>query len=58
MNHPQLVCGDCGQEVRQEGAYLKCQNWDCKMEIPIDVEQIRGALAAANEEVSRQSDEQ
>lgn len=38
-----LTCALCGAEVIQEGAYLKCQNWACKTETPIDVDQITRA---------------
>ena len=56
-NHPQLVCGICGAEVKQEGFFLKCQNEDCRMELPIDTQEIRDAMAIGAEEVARQSPE-
>ncbi len=37
-NHPNLVCGICGSEVKQEGGFMKCQNIECRMEIPLDIE--------------------
>lgn len=57
MKHFQIVCGDCGSEIKQEGVFLKCQNWECKTEVPIDTGMMRDALAMANEEYARQSPE-
>lgn len=54
-NHPQLVCGICGSEVRQEGFFLKCQNEDCRMEIPIDTAAVREALELDARERALQS---
>ena len=52
-----MVCGICGAEVKQEGFFLKCQNEDCRMELPIDTQEIRDAMAIGAEEVARQSPE-
>jgi hypothetical protein len=37
-SRPNLVCGVCGSEVKQEGGFMKCQNVECRMSIPIDIE--------------------
>lgn len=43
-DHPNLVCGICGSEVLQVGAFMKCQNVECRMEIPLDVAAIADAV--------------
>lgn len=40
MQESKLICGDCGAEVKQVGNMLKCTNFECKMQIPIDVSAI------------------
>ena len=47
MQEPKLICGDCGAEVKQLGAMLKCQNRDCQMQIPIDLDEINREAAIA-----------
>lgn len=40
MQESKLICGDCGAEVKQMGNMLKCQNAECRMQIPIDMDEI------------------
>jgi len=35
----QIVCAICGSEVKQEGAVFRCQNYECKAETPIDLDE-------------------
>ncbi len=44
-DHPNLVCGICGSEVVQVGGFMKCQNVECKMEIPLDLGELRDAAS-------------
>ena len=45
MQEPKLICGNCGAEVKQLGAMLKCQNTECLMQIPIDLDEINREAA-------------
>jgi hypothetical protein len=40
-----LTCALCGYEVKQEGAFLRCQNMQCKCETPIDIDAINTAIS-------------
>lgn len=40
-DRPNIVCGICGAEVIQVGGFMKCQNIECKMEIPLDIDSLR-----------------
>jgi hypothetical protein len=35
----QIVCAICGSEVKQVGDVFRCQNYECKAETPIDVQE-------------------
>ena len=48
MQESKLICGDCGAEVKQLGNMLKCQNAECRMQIPIDMEEINRQAAFEN----------
>ncbi len=37
---PNIVCGICGTEVLQDGGFMKCQNNECKMQIPLDIDSL------------------
>ncbi len=37
------MCGICGSEVIQVGGFMQCQNVECKMSIPIDIEDAAAA---------------
>ena len=41
-------------EVLQEGLVMKCQNFECRQETPIDIEAIRSAMIVNAEEQARQ----
>ena len=40
----QITCAICGSEVKQEGAVFRCQNYDCKAETPIDLNEANGSV--------------
>ena len=40
-----LTCALCGYEVKQQGAFLRCQNEECRCETPIDVSAINMAVS-------------
>lgn len=54
MEQSKLICGDCGAEVKQEGTMLKCQNLECRMQIPIDIDAINDMLAIIDTENATQ----
>jgi hypothetical protein len=35
-----LTCALCGYEVKQEGAFFRCQHMECRCETPIDIDEI------------------
>lgn len=37
---PNIVCGICDAEVIQEGGFMKCQNRECRMQIPLDIDSL------------------
>ena len=54
----QIVCAICGSEVKQVGAVLKCQNYECRSETPIDVDEVissvhRDATVEGIEDISQ-----
>ena len=57
MQESTLICGDCGAEVKQLGNMLKCQNPDCRMQIPIDMEEISREQALADYQSDHQVSE-
>ncbi len=40
-----LTCALCGYEVKQQGAFLRCQNIACKCETPIDIDEINRSVS-------------